>query len=72
MKKIYLLIVAALGFLVFSAYSQNTYTSIVEYRKVYNSLVEKWDKETNVVSRLELRQQIEQLKKDNLSLFIKK
>lgn len=72
MKKIYLL-GAALGFLlVLSAYPQNNFTTVSEYRKTYSSLVEKWNTETNAIVRLELRQQIEKLKKNNLSLIVKK
>lgn len=72
MKKLYLLGAATLGLLlVFSAYPQNSLSSIGEYRKAYTALVEKWNKETNAITRLELRAQIEQLKKDNLVLFKK-
>lgn len=71
MKKLYLLGAATLVIMVFSAYPQNSSSSIGEYRKTYTTLVEKWKQETNVVVRIELRQQIEQLKKDNLTLFIK-
>lgn len=72
MKKIFLLGAAALGLLVLSSYSQNSLPTISEYRKTYTALAQKWEKETNAVTRFELRQEIEQLKKDNLSLFVKK
>lgn len=71
MKKLYLLGAATLVIMVFSAYPQNSASSVGEYRKTYTTLVEKWKQETNVFTRLEIDQQIEQLKKDNLTLFVK-
>jgi hypothetical protein len=74
MKKIYLLCIATVGLLMFNfnAYSENSLPSIKEYRNKYSALVDKWNKEKDVISRLELRIQIENLKKDNLTLFKKK
>lgn len=71
MKNLIAIVLATLGLLMFSSYSQPTYSSVGEYRKAYSTLVEKWNKETNVIARFEVRQQIEQLKKDNKSLFVK-
>jgi hypothetical protein len=73
MKKIYLLCIATVGLLMFNfnAYSEDSLSSIKEYRNKYSALVDKWNKEKDVISRLELRTQIEKLKKDNLILFKK-
>lgn len=45
--------------------------SIETYRKNYTSFVSKWKKEKDVEKKKILRQQIEQLKENNLHLFKK-
>lgn len=64
-------VVTNLCLLTLTAAGFQTEKSIETYRKNYTSLVSKWKKEKNVEKKKILRQQIEQLKENNVHLFKK-
>jgi hypothetical protein len=64
-------VVTNLCLLTLTAAGLQTEKSIETYRKNYTSLVSKWKKEKDVEKKKILRQQIEQLKENNVHLFKK-